>query len=389
MSLQTKGPATAIPCDPRERRVSDNLRSDVNDCHLHNLNVSDADAGVTALANGAEVGGDANVLQTHQKLNVIDLFCGCGGMSKGLTDAGLNVIAGIDIWNKAVDNYNKNFEHRAYCADLTTLPPETFDKLYNQTNQSIDLIVGGPPCQSFSAAGKRDKTDPRNTLFIEYVKYLDYFQPKAFIMENVIGLLSKKTASGEHVVDIIMKSFEENYNCVLCKLYASDFQVPQNRRRVIIIGVRKNLHIVPREPECIFKSVHDRLPVRDVLLRKEQVDRKYFLTERALVGLKKRNEISIQNGTSLRARMLDLDKPSYTILASYWKDGFNALLKYNEQEVRRLTIPELKKIQTFPDDYTIEGTHKDVIMQIGNAVPCKLAYYIGKHILHTLSCAMN
>lgn len=101
-------------------------------------------------------------------------------------------MAGIDIWDKAVVSYNKNFEHKAYCEDLTQLSPEKFNELYNKDNKVIDVLVGGPPCQSFSIAGKRDKNDPRNALFMEYVKYLDYFNPKAFIMENVIGMLSKK-----------------------------------------------------------------------------------------------------------------------------------------------------------------------------------------------------
>ncbi len=71
------------------------------------------------------------------KLNVIDLFCGCGGMSKGLTDAGLNIIAGVDIWDKAIDSYKKNFDHQAICPDLTQLPPEKFNTLYNKKNESI------------------------------------------------------------------------------------------------------------------------------------------------------------------------------------------------------------------------------------------------------------
>ena len=91
---------------------------------------------------------------TKNTLNVLDLFCGCGGMSKGLTDSGLNVIAGIDIWDKAIENYNKNYLHKAYCEDLTKLPPEKFNCLYNKENKNIDIIVGGPPCQSFSIAGK-------------------------------------------------------------------------------------------------------------------------------------------------------------------------------------------------------------------------------------------
>ena len=73
--------------------------------------------------------------------NVIDLFCGCGGMSKGLTDAGLNIIAGIDIWDKAVNNYNKNYSHKAYCADLTKLSPEKFNELYNKDNKIVDILV--------------------------------------------------------------------------------------------------------------------------------------------------------------------------------------------------------------------------------------------------------
>ena len=329
-------------------------------------------------------------------LNVIDLFCGCGGMSKGLTDAGLNIIAGIDVWDKAVVSYNKNFSHhQAYCEDLTQLSPEKFEELYNKDKKTVDVLVGGPPCQSFSIAGRRDKDDPRNTLFMEYVKYLDYFRPKAFIMENVIGLLSKKTASGEDtsggekVIDIIMELLNREYNCIITKLYASDFEVPQNRRRVIIIGIRKDLGIFPKEPEPVIKSVEDRIPVRTVLLRKEDVDTKYYLSEKALAGIENKRAVSKAKGFGFGAQMLDVDKPSYTIPARYWKDGYDALVKYNDKEIRRLTILELKRIQSFPDNYIIEGSNKDVIIQIGNAVACKLAYHLGKYLVNTLSHNTN
>ena len=79
-----------------------------------------------------------------------------------------------------------------------------------------------------------------------------------------------------------------------------------------------------------------------------------------------------------------MNKPSYTIPARYWKDGYDALVKYSDTEIRRLTILELKRIQSFPDNYIIEGTKKDIIMQIGNAVACKFAYYLGKHITNIL-----
>jgi DNA (cytosine-5)-methyltransferase 1 len=313
-------------------------------------------------------------MMTAKKLNVIDLFCGCGGMSKGLTDAGLNIIAGIDIWDKAVQNYNKNFEHKAYCEDLTQLSPEKFNELYNKNNEIIDLIVGGPPCQSFSIAGKRDKNDPRNALFMEYVKYLDYFKPKAFIMENVIGMLSKKKESSENVIDIIMENLNKNYNCIITKLYASDFEVPQNRRRVIIIGIRKDLKFLPTEPIPVINSVNDRIPVKNILLAKEDIDKKYYLSEKALIGIQNKKELSKQKGLGFGAQFLNFDKPSYTIPARYWKDGYDALVKYNEKEIRRLSVIELKRIQTFPDEYILEGSKKDIIMQIGNAVACKFAY---------------
>lgn len=319
-----------------------------------------------------------------EKLNAIDLFCGCGGMSKGLTDAGLNIIAGIDIWDKAVENYNKNFTHKAYCEDLTKLPPETFNELYNKENMDIDILVGGPPCQSFSISGKRDKNDPRNSLFMEYVKYLDYYKPKAFIMENVIGILSKKTNCGKNIIDIIMEQLSRNYNCMINKLFASDFEVPQNRRRTIIIGVRKDLNIQPIEPEPIIKSIEDRIPVSTVLIPREHVNKKYYLSERALAGIENKKNINKEKGFGFGAQMLDFNKPSYTIPARYWKDGYDALVRYNSLEIRRLTVLELKRIQSFPDDYIIEGSNKDVITQIGNAVACRFAYHLGKYIINTL-----
>lgn len=318
------------------------------------------------------------------KLNVIDLFCGCGGMSKGLTDSGLNIIAGIDIWDKAINSYKKNFHHQAICADLTKLPPEKFNELYNTENKQIDLIVGGPPCQSYSIAGKRDKNDPRNALFVEYVKYLNYYNPKAFIMENVIGILSKKTENGESVIDIIMSNLSINYNCVICKLYASDFEVPQNRRRTIIIGIRKDLNIIPKEPETIIKSVKDRIPVKTILLPKEQVETSCYLSEKAIQGIINKKKKSKERGAGFGAQFLDLEKPSYTIPARYWKDGYDALVKYDEKEIRRLNIIELKRIQSFPDEYIIEGSKKDIIIQIGNAVACRFAFHLGKYIMNIL-----
>jgi len=316
-------------------------------------------------------------------MKVIDLFCGCGGTSKGLVDAGLTVIAGVDIWDKAVESYNANFENHAYCEDLTMLPPEEFHRKYNAENHTVDLLVGGPPCQSFSIAGRRDKNDPRNALFMEYVKYLNFYKPKAFMMENVIGILSKRTEMGEKVIDIIMEQFEIGYRCIVTKLCASDFEVPQNRRRVLIIGIRKDLNIVPTEPVPVVERA-DRVPVGTILVPKEDVDPAYFLSQRALAGIANKKRTSQEKGFGFGAQYLNVDKPSYTIPARYWKDGYDALVKYNDTEIRKLTIPELKLIQTFPASYVIVGSKKEVIMQIGNAVACKFAYHLGLYMTRTL-----
>jgi DNA (cytosine-5)-methyltransferase 1 len=313
-------------------------------------------------------------------INAIDLFCGCGGMTTGLVKSGINVIAGIDIWPTAIESYKNNHEHLAICDDLAILTPDKFKIKYNiQVN--IDLLVGSPPCQAFSIAGKRKKDDVRNLLYIEYCKYLDYFKPKVFLMENVIGMLSMKNENGEKMIDIIMDQLGKNYNCIINKLYASDFEVPQNRRRVIIIGVRKDLNIFPKEIKIVLEK---RIAVKTILEDKDNVDKKYFLSDKAIKGIIAKKEKSKLSGKGFGAQFLDLDKPSFTIPSRYWKDGYDALVKYDDKTIRKLTVNELKKIQTFPDSYIFKGSSKDIIIQIGNAVPSRFAYHLGKYIISIL-----
>ena len=316
----------------------------------------------------------------NNKLNVLDLFCGCGGMTEGLKKT-LNVVCGIDVWDRAIDSYKENHNHLSLCEDLTEFPPEELDK---RINASIDIIVGGPPCQGFSMAGKRDKNDPRNSLFMEFYRYISYFKPKAFIMENVMGILSMKMKNNEKAIDIIMDKLTENYNCCINKLYASDFGVPQNRRRVIIIGIRKDFNIIPNEIPSIITEKNMRIPVSTVLEDKKTIDKKYYLSGRAINGIKKKRERMKEKKNGFGAQFLDLNKPSYTIPARYWKDGYDALVKYSDDEIRRLTVKELKRIQSFPDDYTLIGNKREQIMQIGNAVACKFAYYLGEYISNIL-----
>jgi DNA (cytosine-5)-methyltransferase 1 len=320
-----------------------------------------------------------NAEMINKKIKVLDLFCGCGGFTKGLEDAGLDVIAGIDHWNPAVESYRKNFNHICLENDLTTYTP---DKFYQETGiKDIDLLVGGPPCQGFSMAGKRDKKDPRNSLFMEYVKYLNYFKPKMFIMENVRGILSMKTSNGTYVKELILNELTKEYNCIPFSLYARDFEVPQIRNRVLFIGIRKDLEKVPIQPEKINPDNH--IPVSTILLPEDQVTTGY-LSEKAITGIHNKLTRMKEKGYGFGAQFLKMDKPSYTIPARYHKDGYDALVKYSDTKIRKLTVTELKRIQTFGDDFILHGDYKEQVMQIGNAVASRFAYHIGKYVIDTL-----
>lgn len=216
---------------------------------------------------------------------------------------------------------------------------------------------------------------------MEYVKYLDYFKPKIFIFENVLGILSMKTQDNSLIIDVIMSYFNKNYNCCINKLNACYFDVPQNRKRVIIIGIRKDYDIKPSPIKPVNNNI---IPVSTVLEDDKDILDKYYLSEKAISGIFKRKEKMKQKSYGFGAQFLDLNKPSYTIVSRYYKDGYDSLIKYNDKKIRRLTETELKRIQTFPENYIFKGNRKDQIIQIGNAVPCNLGYYIGNYIIDIL-----
>lgn len=329
-----------------------------------------------------------NVIDDLQKLtidtiekhyNVLDLFCGCGGLTNGFKDI-FNIVCAIDSWEVAIESYKQNHGHLALCKDLRNFEPNELEILLQ--NKPIDIIIGGPPCQSYSMAGKRDVNDSRANLFLEYYKFIEYFNPKIFVMENVMGILSIKNKEGGLLITTIMNILEENYVCKIHKLYAADFEVPQLRRRVIIIGIRKDLSIDHITLQTVNKD--NRIPVSSVLQPKEEIESSYYLSEKALEGIRRKKERMKLEGKGFGAQILQLNKPCYTIPSRYWKDGYDALVQYSEKEIRRLTILELKRIQTLGDEYILCGSKKDQIIQIGNAVASRFAHHLAHHILRIL-----
>lgn len=173
-------------------------------------------------------------------MNVIDLFAGCGGLSLGFEMAGFNIPLAVEKDEWASETYRKNHANtKVITEDITKI-----DDLSSLIEESMHIhgVIGGPPCQGFSLSGNRDKNDPRNSLFMEFVRFVDYFKPEFFVMENVTGILSMKMKSGEFVKDVILSEFSSiGYNVEIYTLNAAEYGVPQSRIRVFFIGLKASI----------------------------------------------------------------------------------------------------------------------------------------------------
>jgi len=198
--------------------------------------------------------------ESDDSLTYLDLFSGCGGFSLGLNWAGLKCLAAIDFNAPAIDTFKANYPHvpHALVKDLTAFRPEDLDKLIAPSR--VDLIVGGPPCQGFSKArqvdganhGDRLVHDPRRDLYKEFLRYVKYYQPKVFIMENVPGLRS--AAGGEFFTRVQVESRELGYRVIPYEVEAWRFGVPQKRVRQLFIGTRRELPLFI--PDRYIKQTH-------------------------------------------------------------------------------------------------------------------------------------
>src|SRR6185369_18060346 len=183
---------------------------------------------------------------------VLDLFSGCGGLSFGFTNQGYNVVAGIDNWNEALATFEYNHpKAKSLLMDLGNFDPNVI----LNTVGNIDIIIGGPPCQGFSISGKRNPDDPRNNLYTGFVKSGERLKPQAFVLENVPNLISMEKGK---IKEQICKDFQSlGYDVKYKILLASDYGVPQNRKRVFFVGILQQNNF--RFPISFYASSEEKI----------------------------------------------------------------------------------------------------------------------------------
>jgi DNA (cytosine-5)-methyltransferase 1 len=308
---------------------------------------------------------------------VIDLFCGTGGLSEGFRQAGFKSILGIDIDKSALETFALNHKGaETICGDISKITKEQIIEKIKR--KSVDLVIGGPPCQGFSLAGRRNPNDPRNQLVKEFLRIVKDFQPKFFVIENVHGFRSMKDENGKLVMDIVKElSKESGYHVKPYLLNSKDYSVAQKRKRMFLVGSKK------KDLELDIKKTKEVI-VKGLLLPRGKIPKVYFYSQKLIDGFLRRAKRNKKLGRGFGWKFLDLNEQSNTISARYYKDGCEALVKYDDKfkpgSIRKLTERECARIQSFPDTYQFVGGKIKMYKQIGNAVPPKMAKAVAKSI---------
>ncbi len=348
--------------------------------------------------------------QTNSIITV-STFSGAGGLDIGAINAGAKIVWANDMMKEACETYSANIGEHIVQGNIN----EQIESLSKLTD--IDLVVGGPPCQGFSVAGKMDLNDKRSQLIWSYAKVIETVKPKAFIMENVkaLGLLEKWRPIREKLLDV-MRGFGYSVNYMI--LNASDFNVPQARERVFIVGFIGDSNKVPDLKKMMegYKikapTVREALSVLDragtgnnqgvcnakITLASNPVLRKSAYAGMIFNGLGRPIRIDGYCAT-LPASMggnktpiideNELYENKTPWVVSYhktiWENPSKAEFMPAPSFLRRLTVSEASLIQTFPLDYDFRGSQSSKFTQIGNAVPCNLGYAVAKMVIDVLN----
>lgn len=335
-------------------------------------------------------------------LKVLDLFSGCGGLSYGFEEAGFKIELGIDNWPDALLTFSKNHNAPTLLADLNTFPPSECQK--STGIKDIDVIIGGPPCQGFSIAGKRMIDDERNNLYKAFVDYVDFYNPKAFVMENVPNIISM----GKGVIkNQIIEDFESlGYNVEYKILLASDYGVPQNRKRAVFVGLKNKNFEFPIAFENAKVSSGE--AISDLPESTVADGGAYPIKQQSLYQEKMRkgsqgifnHEISNHKAKTIEIISLVPDGGNFKNLPDHLKQTRNVNIAWTRlnstkpsftidtghrhhfhYEFNRIpTVRESARIQSFPDSFIFEGSKTSQYRQVGNAVPPLL----GKAIAQSL-----
>ena len=316
----------------------------------------------------------------NNKLKVASLFCGCGGSDLGMVggfdylgkryeELPFEIAYAVDFDHWAVETYNKNFTHKAVCADVTEVD-------FNAT-PDVDVMIGGFPCQSFSTVNPtKDTNDARANLYKQIVRFLQTKQPKYFICENVKGLM---TLQGGSIVNKIIGEFCQcGYRVQFRLLKAVEFGVPQRRERVIIIGIRNDLVFNYEYPTPICTE-ETATPLGAVIDKLDIDEKKYYFSQKAVEGMKNAKK------NMKRGLWQDLSKPCLTVTAHLAKTSINSrdpllLVDPATELYRRFTPREAARIQSFPDNFLLNDSESKSYKQIGNAVPPVFMWYIAKSL---------
>ena len=359
------------------------------------------------------------------KIKVIGLFSGCGGLDLGFKQAGYDIIWANDILKDACETYKLNIGNHIINEDITKVNLEAIP--------NADLIVGGPPCQGFSGIGKRDPNDDRSALVYSYLDVVNKIQPKIFLFENVTGIKSSKASDGSKVIENLKKAFEDiGYHINIFTLNAADYGVPQKRKRVFIIGNKLGVDItapsqthfdnVPNKKQWIssFEAISDlespneegnikykHEPTCDyqLLMRKNSSETTLQITpyssptDKEIIKHVKPggNYMDIPDAVSTKRIMyfkstggrtttygrLNPEKPNYTLNTHFNRPNIGCNIHYDEN--RMITIREGLRFQSFPDDFhLISSTKRNYYVQVGNAVPPLLSKAWAEHLLEYL-----